>query len=252
MKKLSYYKTIASFYDTIVPRDIKGICDSVEEILRGYTSKKEILDLGCGTGRFAIELAKRGYRMTGLDITNEMLEVAQRNARKEDVKVRFIKGDIRNFQLKKKIGIIWARGSIGDLLELNDVQRAFENIKNNLSKKGIFVFDIRNYSDFLKTYKNGYHHETRNLKKKNSVYRFNFVVKINTKSKIAHIQGDVTVKGRKTFEIHEVNHMTRSYTKKQIVTLLCDTRFEILQTLPGYMHEQGMELGKRIVAVAQR
>ncbi len=252
MRNLPYYEVIAPFYDTIVPRDVKGICDSVEEILKGYTCKKEILDLGCGTGRFAIELAKRGYRMTGLDITDEMLEVAQRNARKEDVKVRFIKGDIRNFQLKKKIGIVWARGSIGDLLNLNDVKMAFKNVKNNLLKKGIFVFDVRNYSDFLKTYKNGYHHETRNVKKKNSVYGFNFVVKINKESKIAHIQGDVTVKGRKTFETHEVNHMTRSYTEKQIVTLLCDARFEILQILPGYMHEQGMKHGARIVAIAQR
>lgn len=252
MKNLSYYESVADLYDIIVPRDIKGICDSIEEIIKRYNKNREILDLGCGTGRFTIELAKRGYSMTCLDITSEMFEVAQRNVKKAKVKVKFIKGDMRDFRLKKRIEIIWARGSIGDLVNLNDLKKAFKNIRNNLLRHGVFVFDVRNYSDFLKTYKNGCHHETRILKQKNKTYIFRFTVKMNKKTKIAYIKGDVTVKVRKTSETYKVNHMTRSYTKKQIVRLLCDAGFKIFQILPGYIHERKMKSGARIVVIAQR
>lgn len=252
MKKLSYYKTIAGLYDTIVPRDIKGISDSVEKVIQRYNNKMEILDLGCGTGRFTIELAKRGYIMTGLDITNEMLEVARRTAKMAKVKVKFIRGDMRNFQLKKNIGVMWARGSIGDLFNLTDVERAFKNIRNNLLKKGIFIFDVRNYSDFLKTYKNGYHQETRILKTTNKVCKFSFTVKLDKKSRRANIEGLLTVKDRKSSKTHKVNHIMRAFTKKQIVTLLSDTGFKILETLPGYKFEESMKPGTRIVVIAQK
>lgn len=54
-----YYDVVAPVYDIIVPRDVKGICDSLEEILKRHIKSKVIVDLGCGTGRFAIELAAR-------------------------------------------------------------------------------------------------------------------------------------------------------------------------------------------------
>lgn len=252
MHNLSYYKTIASFYDTVVPRDIKGICDSIEAIINKYEKKKEILDLGCGTGRFTSELAKRGCRMIGLDITDEMLEVARRSAKKANVKVRFIKGDVRNFKLKKRMDIIWARGSIGDLVNLNDLKRAFKNIRNNLLRHGIFIFDVRDYSDFLKTYKNGCHRETRILKQKNKTYKFSFIVKMKKKSRIAHINGRVTVGYRNNSETYKISHMMRSFTEKEITKLLSEAGFKFLEILPGYKFERRMKPGTRIIAVTQK
>lgn len=52
-----------------------------------------ILDMGCGTGRHAVELAKRGYRVTGVDISEGMLEVARKKAETEDVSVRWVQAD---------------------------------------------------------------------------------------------------------------------------------------------------------------
>ena len=49
-----------------------------------------ILDLGCGTGRHAIELAKKGMRMTGVDISGEMLEEARKQAEKEEVQIEWV------------------------------------------------------------------------------------------------------------------------------------------------------------------
>jgi ubiquinone/menaquinone biosynthesis C-methylase UbiE len=184
----NYYKTIAPFYDLIIPRNIKGICDSIEAIVKRYNSKKHILDLGCGTGRFSIELAKRGYMVTGLDIADEMLKVAMANAKKANVNIKFIKGDMRNFRLAKKPEIIWARGSIGDFIGVNDVKNALKNIKNNLTKKGLFIFDVRSDSEIVGEHSGGSKHEVRILKKSGKTIMFKFKRDVSRRSKIVTIR----------------------------------------------------------------
>lgn len=60
-----------------------------------------ILDMGCGTGRHAVELAKRGYKVTGIDISSGMLAQAEKKAKKTDVEVEWIHADASNFKSDK-------------------------------------------------------------------------------------------------------------------------------------------------------
>jgi len=55
-----------------------------------------VLDLGCGEGRHAIEMAKRGYRMTGIDLTEPLLDIARANAAKQQVDIQFERHDMRS------------------------------------------------------------------------------------------------------------------------------------------------------------
>lgn len=87
-------------------------CDFIEASLRQYgpapatatggpgpANAKRLLDIGCGAGRHLLELAKRGYDMTGVDIHPEMVAYVQEEARKANLPVRATAGDLRRLKV---------------------------------------------------------------------------------------------------------------------------------------------------------
>src|SRR2546427_1722798 len=68
--------------------------DQLERLLR-LRAPTRILDLACGQGRHAIELARRGYDVTGVDLSPYLLEVANARASEAGVRVRWLVGDMR-------------------------------------------------------------------------------------------------------------------------------------------------------------
>ncbi len=73
----------ADQYDLLyTDKDYEAECDLIEEVFRKYGNGRisTILDLGCGTGNHAIPLASRGYHVTGIDISEDMITHAQKKA----------------------------------------------------------------------------------------------------------------------------------------------------------------------------
>ena len=75
--------------------------DFIEQEI-GFNKGKRILDIGCGTGRHALELAKRGYTVTGIDLSKSQLKRAREKARAAEVNVIFEHGDARSLRFKNK------------------------------------------------------------------------------------------------------------------------------------------------------
>ena len=104
---------------------------------------KELCDCGCGTGSIAIRLKKRGFNVTGIDLSEEMLAEAQRKARRSGVKIPFIRQDMREIQLPHRVdGIFAACDGVNYLLTEADVRRFFEAAHAGLKPGGAFAFDI--------------------------------------------------------------------------------------------------------------
>jgi 2-polyprenyl-3-methyl-5-hydroxy-6-metoxy-1,4-benzoquinol methylase len=102
--------------------------------------------VGCGTGRHAIELARRGYDVTGLDLSPSQLERAEEKAKAAGVRVKFIRKDARAFDFQGRFGLVimLCEGAF-PLMETDEMNyRILENCANSLRKGGKFIFSTLN------------------------------------------------------------------------------------------------------------
>ncbi len=107
------------------------------------SQSESILEIACGTGRLTIPLAESGYNMTGLDISQSMLEEARVKAKKAKAEINWVHADCRNFSWMRKFPFIFMScNSLQHLHKSDQVAEFFKAIKNHLQPGGIFACDI--------------------------------------------------------------------------------------------------------------
>jgi 2-polyprenyl-3-methyl-5-hydroxy-6-metoxy-1,4-benzoquinol methylase len=82
-----------------------GECNFIEGEIN-YNKNCKILDVGCGTARHSIELAKRGYNLTAVDLSDSQLERAKRKAADANVKIDFRKADARELSFNNEFDLV--------------------------------------------------------------------------------------------------------------------------------------------------
>ena len=122
-----------------------GECDFIEQEIDRNKSLK-ILDIGCGTGRHAIELTKRGYNVTGIDLSENQIKRAREKAQEARAAIDFQIQDARNlsFEGEFNLAIMLCEGGFS-LMETDEMN--FEILKNAskaLKDKGKFIFTTLN------------------------------------------------------------------------------------------------------------
>lgn len=118
-------------------------CDFIESVFKKNRLKvRRILDLGCGTGGHSLVLAKRGYDVVGVDISNEMLNIARSKAKEAGLQVKFVQGDIAKLNLKEKFdAVISMFAVIGYQTTDKGILKSFGAAKKHLLPGGLFLFD---------------------------------------------------------------------------------------------------------------
>ena len=109
---------------------------------------EKVLDLACGFGRHALEFARRGYDVTGVDITPEYVAHANEQAKKEKLKASFICADIREVKFAQSFDVVlnMADGAIGYLENDEENKKVFQVTADALKKGGKHFMDIMNGS----------------------------------------------------------------------------------------------------------
>lgn len=144
--KDSIFRSYGKYYDVIyADKDYEKECDFLEEIFRKYSkfTPKTILDGGCGTGGHAIPLAKRGYEVTGVDSSEEMINIAEEKAGKSGVNIDFDVMDLCELRLNKKFDACICMFAVIDYLtNSKDLSKALLNVREHLKDNSLLVFDF--------------------------------------------------------------------------------------------------------------
>ena len=133
--------TYASVYDALyTDKDYPAECDLIEGALErhGATRTRRIVDLGCGTGSHAAILAERGYELTGVDLSPDML----RRARTKSSQVRWLLGDVRTIDAGGPFDAALMMFAVLSYQRSNeDVLAALANARRHVRPGGLLVLD---------------------------------------------------------------------------------------------------------------
>lgn len=102
-----------------------------------------IVDLGCGTGEITIRLAEQGRQLYGVDLSAEMLAIAEQKKVPNGADITWIKQDIRSLQGFSDIDLCISYCDVMNyIVSKSDVEKVFNNVYESLSEDGLFIFDV--------------------------------------------------------------------------------------------------------------
>lgn len=116
-----------------------------------FISKKEqyninglkVLDVACGTGEFSVRLAQKGYTVTGIDLSDEMLVIAKEKADQSGVSIPFYQQNMIELETGEQFdSIVIFCDSLNYLHAESDVQSTFQRVYEQLKPGGLFMFDV--------------------------------------------------------------------------------------------------------------
>lgn len=147
MERYSDYDALAWIYNKYWAQPQERLLSPVESlVLKDVPATGHILDLCCGTGHLAADLVARGYRVTGVDGSSEMLRFARESAPEAE----FVLSDARSIDFLPTFdGAISQFGSLNHVMNLEELRSVFERVHRSLLPHGRFLFDLNTEEGFL-------------------------------------------------------------------------------------------------------
>ncbi len=118
-------------------------------ILPRIPSDARILDLCCGTGQLAAALCETGYKVTGIDGSEQMLKYARENAPRAE----FVQDDARTFKAPVSYdAVVSMFDSLNHVMTIGELRRVFERVHHSLRPNGLFLFDVNTEAGYLENW----------------------------------------------------------------------------------------------------
>ena len=246
------YDMIAPIYDIENQSiDYEEWADFFEKIFQKYLAEKPtlILDLGCGTGKMTLTLAKRGYDMTGVDYSPEMLDIARGEESLNAFlhPVLWLCQDMREFELYGTVDVcVCCLDTINHITSSRDLKTIFSLVHNYLNPDGLFLFDINGKGKFENVYAN-------------EVYTYeedgNFFIWENDyrpRSGLCDFYITLFEQGEDgRYTRHDEVQTERAYSLKTIRKYLAECGFEYLGAYSGFDENPACDNDERIYFIAR-
>ena len=141
-----FYGDYAWAFDLLIDRPVGQECAAITAWFseRGVLPGATLLDAGCGTGRYAGELARRGYAVEGVDRSSELIETARQSVRGHGNSVSFRVGDLLALPVARYDGIL-CRGVLNDFVNDDARQSVFAAFAGALRRPGVLILDVREW-----------------------------------------------------------------------------------------------------------
>jgi SAM-dependent methyltransferase len=141
-----FYAEYAWAFDLLIDRPVRKESNAIAAWLleRGVPPGADLLDAGCGTGRYAAELARRGYIVHGIDASRELIEVANQSVNEAPISASFAVGNILR-QPAGRYNAILCRGVLNDFIDEDRRAAVFGAFAQALRPAGVLILDVREW-----------------------------------------------------------------------------------------------------------
>ena len=242
------YQEWADFLAQLIEK--YGISKPVRDREQGILDSERnlVLDLGCGTGTLTELLYQKGHDMIGVDLSQEMLNIALEKKEKSGSEILYLCQDMRELDLFSTVGtVISVCDSVNYLLENDEVEETFGLVNNYLYPGGIFLFDFNtvykyeqvigdttiaeNRDDCSFIWENYYHEEDR-------VNEYDLTIFVKEKKE-------------ELFRRFTETHFQRGYTLEEMKDFVERAGMEFVLALDADTHEAPTETSERIYVIAR-
>ncbi len=261
------YTGFAYVYDTFMDNvPYKEWSEYLAGLLREYGVKDGlVLELGCGTGSITRRLFELGYDMIGIDLSEEMLEIA----REKDMDtgysfddILYLNQDMRNFELYGTVAaVVSICDSMNYITKPEELKQVFRLVNNYLDPQGIFIFDMNtvhkyrnilgettiaeNREDCSFIWENYYH-------EKEAINQYDITIYKKTEIEI-EAEEDETASSyeRNLYERWEETHYQRAYELEEIKSLLREAGMEYVTAYDALTKHTPTKESERIYIIAR-
>lgn len=246
-----FYTEFAWAYDLIIAGPISSRCDFMEDVLsqRGVSSDSKILDAGCGTGNYSIELSRRGYIVTGLDISKELISEARKKLGDLSLPLTFEVGDVLKLSSVPEYDGILCRGVLNDITDDISRQEVFLSFGRALREGGVLILDVREWnSTALRKIKEPVFEKS--VETDRGKLTFRSVTQLDEKTRRLLVSERHTLKKDDAEIVSECDFIMRCWTKEELHTHLANAGFGSIAYFGDYDRNIPVGSTDRIVAVA--
>lgn len=241
------YQEFAKIYDHLMMDvDYQSWVEYIKRLFSYYNIKpKEILELGCGTGNITIPLALDKYNMTGIDLSQDMLSIAEQKARDKGLKINWFCQDMENLEGFRNLeAIICVCDGINYILKDSQLFNVFKNVYNSLDYGGLFAFDLNSKYKIEKI-----------LSEKTFAYPGDEVSYIwenyyNKKTEIICFELSFFIKDNGNYKRFNETHRQKAYSIDHIVSILEKAGFKEIDYFSAFTLEKPCFSSERIQYIA--